>query len=199
MASAVPEEALPPGTPTIRLARRWPSPSSATSACSTPRTPSRPRACAKAWRARSSIPRSRRATSAPPTTRSSAWTPRRSCPGRAASLTAAAACARALRRDGPRRARFPRTSDLRLVLTQPLLRGFGPNATFFELRNSRRGREGQERHVRAGPAAAGRRGDARVLPGRSSSAQLLAVARQSLRAQREPAPRLRGAAARWAW
>ena len=40
---------------------------------------------------------------------------------------------------------FPRTTDLRLVLTQPLLRGLGPNATFFDLRNARRSRQGQER------------------------------------------------------
>ena len=38
-----------------------------------------------------------------------------------------------------------RRSDLSLVLTQPLLRGFGPNATFFDLRNSRRARTAQER------------------------------------------------------
>jgi outer membrane protein TolC len=38
-----------------------------------------------------------------------------------------------------------RTTDLRLTLTQPLLRGFGPTATNFELKNSRRAREGQER------------------------------------------------------
>src|SRR5206468_4423060 len=46
---------------------------------------------------------------------------------------------------GPDVSPFPRTSDLRLVLTQPLLRGFGPNATFYDLRLSRRGREWQER------------------------------------------------------
>jgi outer membrane protein TolC len=40
---------------------------------------------------------------------------------------------------------FPRTTDLRLLLTQPLLRGVGPNATFFELTNARRGVQGQER------------------------------------------------------
>ena len=28
---------------------------------------------------------------------------------------------------------FPRASDIRLVVTQPLLRGFGPNATFYDL------------------------------------------------------------------
>jgi outer membrane protein TolC len=38
-----------------------------------------------------------------------------------------------------------RGSDLRVVMSQPLLRGAGPNATFFELTNSKRGREGQER------------------------------------------------------
>ena len=42
---------------------------------------------------------------------------------------------------------FPRTTDLRLVLTQPLLRGVGPNASFFELRNARRAVEGQERSL----------------------------------------------------
>jgi outer membrane protein len=40
---------------------------------------------------------------------------------------------------------FPRSTDLRLLLSQPLLRGFGPNATFFELRNARRARTAQER------------------------------------------------------
>jgi outer membrane protein TolC len=42
---------------------------------------------------------------------------------------------------------FPRTTDLRLVLTQPLLRGVGPNATFFELTNARRAAQGQERSL----------------------------------------------------
>jgi outer membrane protein TolC len=40
---------------------------------------------------------------------------------------------------------FPRTTDARVTVTQPLLRGFGPNAAHNELRNSRRGREGRER------------------------------------------------------
>jgi outer membrane protein TolC len=40
---------------------------------------------------------------------------------------------------------YGKTSDLRLLLSQPLLRGFGPNATFFDLRNARRARVGQER------------------------------------------------------
>jgi outer membrane protein TolC len=42
---------------------------------------------------------------------------------------------------------FPRTTDLRLVLTQPLLRGVGPNASLFELKNARRARQGQERSL----------------------------------------------------
>lgn len=42
---------------------------------------------------------------------------------------------------------YPRTTDLRLLLTQPLLRGAGPNATFFELTNARRALQGQERSL----------------------------------------------------
>lgn len=38
-----------------------------------------------------------------------------------------------------------RQADLDLTLTQPLLRGLGPNASFFDLRNSRRQRVSQER------------------------------------------------------
>ncbi len=38
-----------------------------------------------------------------------------------------------------------KSSDLRLALTQPLLRGFGPNATFYDLRNAQRQRQAQER------------------------------------------------------
>ncbi len=49
--------------------------------------------------------------------------------------------------DPGRDAPYPRTTDLRLQLTQPLLRGFGPNASLFELRNARRLRVGQERAV----------------------------------------------------
>ncbi len=40
---------------------------------------------------------------------------------------------------------YPRTTDLRLLLTQPLLRGVGPNAAFFELRNARRAVVSRER------------------------------------------------------
>ena len=42
---------------------------------------------------------------------------------------------------------FPRSANLRFVVTQPLLRGFGPTATSFDLQNSRRGRIGQERNL----------------------------------------------------
>lgn len=38
-----------------------------------------------------------------------------------------------------------KSTDLRLALSQPLLRGFGPNATYYDLRNSRRQRQRQER------------------------------------------------------
>lgn len=45
----------------------------------------------------------------------------------------------------PQHSALPRSSDVRLLLTQPLLRGFGPNATGFDVVNSRRAREAQER------------------------------------------------------
>lgn len=80
---------------------------------------------------------------------------------------------------GPDVSPFPRTSDLRLVLTQPLLRGFGPNASFFDLRTSRRTREGQERQYELGRqrlALDVARSYYQVIQQR----QLLAVARQSL-------------------
>lgn len=38
-----------------------------------------------------------------------------------------------------------KSSDVLLRLTQPLLRGFGPNATYYGLRNSERSRQGEER------------------------------------------------------
>jgi outer membrane protein TolC len=74
---------------------------------------------------------------------------------------------------------LPRTSDMRLVLTQPILRGFGPNAAFFDLRSSRRLREGQERSYELGRqtlAVDVARSFYQVVQQR----QLLAVARQSL-------------------
>ncbi len=39
----------------------------------------------------------------------------------------------------------PRSSDLNLTLSQPLLRGFGPTVTRFELQNAKRATAGQER------------------------------------------------------
>ena len=38
-----------------------------------------------------------------------------------------------------------KSTDLRLALSQPLLRGFGPNTTYYDLRNARRQRQRQER------------------------------------------------------
>jgi outer membrane protein TolC len=38
-----------------------------------------------------------------------------------------------------------KSSDVRVVVAQPLLRGAGPNATYFDLKNSKRAVEGQER------------------------------------------------------
>jgi outer membrane protein TolC len=43
--------------------------------------------------------------------------------------------------DGP----FARSSVVAFELRQPILRGFGPNPTYYDLRNSRRSREGRER------------------------------------------------------
>jgi outer membrane protein TolC len=40
---------------------------------------------------------------------------------------------------------FPRSTDLRLLLSQPLLRGAGPNATYFDLTNAKRAVAAQER------------------------------------------------------
>jgi outer membrane protein len=40
-----------------------------------------------------------------------------------------------------------RSTDLNVTLTQPLLRGLGPNASFFDLRNSRRARVAAERSL----------------------------------------------------
>ena len=75
---------------------------------------------------------------------------------------------------------FPRTSDARFTLTQPLLRGFGPNAAFFDVRNGRRGRESQERSfalTRQRVAIDVTSAFYQVILQR----QLLAVARQSLK------------------
>ena len=76
-------------------------------------------------------------------------------PGTGGTLTASGRYLSDPNQDAP----FPRTTDLRLLLTQPLLRGVGPNASFFELRNARRTVQGQERSLRArAPAHRGRGG-----------------------------------------
>jgi outer membrane protein TolC len=74
---------------------------------------------------------------------------------------------------------YPRTTDLRLLLTQPLLRGFGPNATFFELTNARRARQGQERSLELARQRAAVQ-VAAAFYGVVAERQLLQVARQSL-------------------
>jgi outer membrane protein TolC len=73
-----------------------------------------------------------------------------------------------------------RSSVVSLELRQPLLRGFGPNSTYFELRNSRRSREGRARSLersRQRIAVEVTRAFYQVVEQRA----LLAVARQSLR------------------
>jgi outer membrane protein len=77
--------------------------------------------------------------------------------------------------DGP----FNRASSFSFTLSQPLLRGFGPNASLYELRNSRRARQGAERSLelqRQQLAVNVAREFYQVVEQRS----LLAVARQSL-------------------
>jgi outer membrane protein TolC len=64
-------------------------------------------------------------------------------PWSGATLTAAGNATKVSDVDGP----ASHSAALNLTLTQPLLRGFGPNATYFDLRNSRRQRIAQERTV----------------------------------------------------
>jgi outer membrane protein TolC len=74
---------------------------------------------------------------------------------------------------------FPNTTDVRLLLSQPLLRGFGPNATFFDLTNATRARIDQERNL----ALARQQLAVEVAAGFYAvvaQRQLLDVARQSL-------------------
>ncbi|HEX6737716.1 MAG TPA: TolC family protein, partial [Vicinamibacteria bacterium] len=100
---------------------------------------------------------------------------RQRLPWSGGSLTASGAFVSEPRTDNP----APRRSDLNLTLTQPLLRGFGPNATFFDLRNSRRNRVSQERSfelTRQRVAVDVARAFYQVVQQR----MLLAVARQSL-------------------
>jgi outer membrane protein len=72
-------------------------------------------------------------------TRRSPWTLPSACPG---SLSATGAL-RSLDASGASPA--GKSSDFRMTLTQPLLRGFGPNTTYYDLRNSERSLEGQQR------------------------------------------------------
>jgi outer membrane protein len=73
----------------------------------------------------------------------------------------------------------PRSADFRLNIAQPLLRGFGPTATMFDLTSKHRAREGQERSLTlARQLLAEQVTDA--FYGVVRQRQLLAVARQSL-------------------
>lgn len=74
---------------------------------------------------------------------------------------------------------FPRTTELRMLLTQPLLRGVGPNATYFELTNARRALQGQQRTL-ALDAQRTAVEVAAAFYGVIAQRQLLEVARQSL-------------------
>jgi outer membrane protein TolC len=78
----------------------------------------------------------------------------------------------------------PRSADLRLSVSQPLLRGFGPNASFFDLTNRRRSREGQERSFTLSRQALAEQ-VVDSFYGVARQRQLLAVARQSLKRNRE--------------
>jgi len=178
--SIVPEEALPPGTPTIPLAqavataleRNFTVLNSADAVASSrlqegaTRAQFYPKVTPKYQRSADDALFGLDATQKLP------WT--------GGSVTAAALMRSTFEgATGPDVSPFPRTSDLRLVLTQPLLRGFGPNAAFYDLRTSRRTREGQERQYELGRqrlAVDVTRSYYQVIQQR----QLLAVARQSL-------------------
>jgi outer membrane protein TolC len=104
-----------------------------------------------------------------------AFDARQRVPWTGASVTASASFRTVAGTDSP----FSRASNLSLTLTQPLLRGFGPNASLFDLRNSRRDREGRERSLeleRQRLAVDVARAFYQVIEQRT----LLAVARQSL-------------------
>jgi len=73
-----------------------------------------------------------------------------------------------------------RSTGMQFVLRQPLLRGFGPNAAHYALRNSRRAQQGQERSFELGRqrlAVDVARAFYQIVQQR----QLLAVSRQSLK------------------
>jgi outer membrane protein TolC len=178
--AVVPEESLPPGTPTIALSRavamaleRNFGVLNAADAVAT-------------LRLREGVTRAQFYPKLTPSYRRSAddslfgLDAEQKLPWTGGTLTASALMRSTFEgATGPDVGPFPRTSDLRLLLTQPLLRGFGPNATFYDLRASRRSREGQERQYELGRqrlAVDVTRSFYQVIQQR----QLLAVARQSL-------------------
>ena len=96
-------------------------------------------------------------------------------PWSGATLTASGRVASTPKAEAP----FSKAGSVNATLTQPLLRGFGPNATYFDLTNSRRVRQDQDRSFElARQALAVRVAEAfyQVIKQR----QLLEVARQSL-------------------
>jgi outer membrane protein len=182
--SIVPEEALPPGTPTIPLAQ------AVATALERNFTVLNSADAVATSRLQEGVTRAQFYPKVTPRYSRSAddslfgLDATQKLPWTGGSVTAAALMSSALGSTfdgatGPEVSPFPRTSDLRLVLTQPLLRGFGPNAAFYDLRNSRRSREGQERQYELGRqrlAVDVTRSYYQVIQQR----QLLAVARQSL-------------------
>jgi outer membrane protein TolC len=178
--SVVPEEALPPGTPTIPLAK------AVAVALERNFTVLNAADAVATSRLREGVTRAQFLPKVTPRYQRSAddslfgLDATQKLPWTGGTLTAAALMRSTFEgATGPDVSPFPRTSDLRLLLTQPLLRGFGPNATFYELRASRRTREGQERQFELGRqrlAVDVARSYYQVIQQR----QLLAVARQSL-------------------
>ena len=179
-AIAVPEEALPPGTPTIALAK------AVGIALERNFTVLNSADAVTTSRLREGVTRAQFYPKVTPRYARSAddslfgLDATQKLPWTGGTLTAAALMRSTFEgATGPDISPFPRTSDLRLVLTQPLLRGFGPNTTFYDLRASRRSREGQERQYELGRqrlAVDVTRSYYQVIQQR----QLLAVARQSL-------------------
>ena len=178
--SGVPEEALPPGTPTIPLSR------AVATALERNFTVLNGADAVATSRLREGVTRAQFYPKLTPRYQRSAddalfgVDATQKLPWTGGSVTATALMRSTFAgATGPDVSPFPRTSDLRLVLTQPLLRGFGPNAAFYDLRVSRRSREGQERQYemeRQRLAVDVTRSYYQVIQQR----QLLAVARQSL-------------------
>ncbi|HEV7500912.1 MAG TPA: TolC family protein, partial [Vicinamibacteria bacterium] len=178
--SSIPEEALPPGTPTIPLAQ------AVATALERNFTVLNSADAVATSRLREGVTRAQFYPKVTPRYTRSAddslfgLDATQKLPWTGGAVSAAALLSSTFEgATGPAVSPFPRTSDLRLVLTQPLLRGFGPNAAFYDLRVSRRSREGQERQYELGRqrlAVDVTRSYYQVIQQR----QLLAVARQSL-------------------